>query len=172
MAKRGRKTKYKKIYCKRIVDFFQESSTIERQVKEKTTKTLSNGSVYTTEKYEYFSGKLPTFEGFAESIGVHRDTVLEWSQATKGTKGKLKYPEFSVAYNKAKQIQKEWLIDIGLKGLAPPASFIFVAKNVTDMTDKQEVDHTSKGEKIIGFNYQPPAGLIDETDNADNQANS
>lgn len=165
MAKRGRKTKYKKIYCKKLIDFFTNSARVERQVKEKTTKTLSNGSVYVTEKYEYFSGKLPTFDQFAVEIGVHRDTLLEWSQATKGTKGKLKYPEFSVAYNRAKQIQKEWLIDVGLKGLAPPASFIFVAKNVTDMTDKQEIDHTSKGEKIIGFNYQPPASLSDETDN-------
>lgn len=166
MAKRGQKTKYKKIYCKRLIDFFENSATVERQVKEKTTKTLSNGSVYVTEKYEYFSGKLPTFDSFAEMIGVSRRTLTNWHLAKKGKSDKPKYPDFFLAYNRAKQIQKEWLIDIGLKGLAPPASFIFVAKNVTDMTDKQEIDHTSKGEKIIGFNYQPPASLSDEENNA------
>lgn len=56
--------------------------------------------------------------------------------------------EFLASYQKAKQIQKELLITGGLKGYFNPTSFIFTAKNITDMRDKQEIDHTSKGERL------------------------
>lgn len=156
MATRGRKTKYKKSYCKKLIEYFDNAPSQVRIVKKESKKTLKSGAVQEFKEYGYIAGELPTLNKFARMIGVHRDTLHEWSKATKKNK-KLKYPEFSDTYNLAKEIQKEWLIDVGLKGLSPPASFIFVAKNVTDMSDKQEIDHTSKGERITGFNYLPPS---------------
>jgi hypothetical protein len=65
-------------------------------------------------------------------------------------------PSFPTPINVAKGLQREFLVDNGLKGLYPPASFIFVAKNVTTMHDKQEVE-TTKTVDVTGF-----AELADE----------
>lgn len=160
----GRKTKYKPIYIKKIIEYFDSLPPHVQLIKKDFKKTLSNGTVTESKEYEIVSGEMPTLFKFSRKIGVHEDTLLEWSKATIGKSKKLKYPDFSGAYNMAKKIQREWLINIGLKGLAPPASFIFLAKNLTDMTDKQEIDHTSLGEKITGFIYQNPV-KPDETNN-------
>jgi len=53
---------------------------------------------------------------------------------------KGKYPEFSESYKKAQLLQKDFLIQNGLCGLYNAAAFCFVAKNCTDMRDKQEID--------------------------------
>lgn len=68
-----------------------------------------------------------------EVMGVCEDTAIEWTK---------EYPEFSEAYKKAKEIQKECLIMGGLTGLFNPTAFIFTAKNITDMRDSQEVKHS------------------------------
>lgn len=162
MAQMGRKTKYKPIYVKKIIEYFDSFPIQIKLVKKESKKTLRTGAVDEYKEFEYIAGDMPTLFKFSRKIGVHEDTLLEWSKVKTKT-GKLKYPDFSGAYNMAKKIQKEWLISVGLKGLAPPASYIFTAKNITDMTDKQEIDHTSKGERITGFNYQPP--VSDETNN-------
>lgn len=44
--------------------------------------------------------------------------------------------EFLDAFTCAREIRKDWLIDLGLSGLTPPASFKFVAINVTEMRDQ------------------------------------
>lgn len=110
--------------------------------------------VFTTEvmngKVQKFPNPLPTFSGFARKIHVEHETLHNWCK---------EHRDFFVAYNQAKELQKEWLINLGMSGLAPPASFIFVSKNVTDMKDQRDVDLTSGGEKITGFNYIKPNDL-------------
>ena len=137
--KGGRPTKYKPEYCKRLIAFFDIEKN-KRVVKKEKNITKSNGTVESEIEYMLIAEDLPTFEKFARSIGVSYDTLIsEWAK---------KYKEFSEAYNTAKQIQKEFLTDNGLKGLYPPSSFIFVAKNITDMKDKQDLDVMSGGEKL------------------------
>lgn len=63
--------------------------------------------------------------------------------------------EFLATYNKCKQIQKEILIQGGLKGYFNPTAFIFTAKNITDMRDKVETDLTSGGKELKGLIYLP-----------------
>ena len=46
-----------------------------------------------------------------------------------------------------------------------------MAKNITEMRDRQEVDHTTRGEEITGSNYLPPEKVTDEHSSND-QANS
>lgn len=154
----GRPTKYKKEYNKKMLEFFSVSPT--KQVPVKTF--LDKKGVLTTE-YAERPNNLPTFERFAAEIGVCTDTLVEWSKAT-NKQGELKYPQFSATYRKCKQLQKDFLIINGTNGLYNATFTIFVAKNITDMRDKTEVDTTSGGEpiRIAGFNYVIPKDRIDD----------
>lgn len=125
----GRPTKYLPEHCAGILAWFSVPKYARVVKKESWIKKTGRHDI----EYETLAGDLPTFEGFARSIGVNGDTIVEWAK---------KHPEFSAAYNAAKQLQKEFLIDNGLKGHYPPASFIFVSKNITDLRDKQEVEST------------------------------
>lgn len=108
----GRPTKYRPEYCQGIVDYFQSYY-----------KNLKNRS----------SLELPYFFEYAESIGVCDDTLTEWASV---------HPEFSAAYKKAKEIVKECLIFGGTSGIFNATFTIFTAKNITDMRDKTEQEHT------------------------------
>lgn len=141
MAKRGRKTKYRKIYCKKIIDYFNVSPT--KTIIE--TYYYKNGE--SKEKPIEIANELPLFSGFAHLIGVNGDTIVEWAEA-KTKANKLKYPEFSAAYKKAKELQESMWTNNSLKGLYNPAFTIFMGKNVFGWRDKQDIDHTSGGEKI------------------------
>lgn len=124
----GRPTKYKSQYCNALVGFFNGPRTEER-----ISAIVTGKNDYEKTIYETVALPLPTFAKFARSIGVNGDTLVEWSK---------KHDDFSAAYNAAKELQKEFLIDNGLAGHYPPASFIFTAKNITEMRDKQEVEHS------------------------------
>lgn len=156
----GRPPKYKPKYAKAIIEFFSVPA-FQSVLKKEIIK--SNGTV--EREYIQMAADLPTLERFAWSIGVDDKTLQRWSERTVSkTSKKLKYPEFCLAYNKAKQLQKEWLMSVGLKGLAPPASFIFTAKNITNMRDKQEIDHSTLGKPIsVGVvSYADAAKLLAE----------
>jgi hypothetical protein len=128
----GRPTKYKPEYCQQLIKFFSGPRT-ELIVKAEIT----GKNEYHKTEYARVAKELPTLAKFARKIGVNKDTIVsEWVK---------KYPEFSDAYNTVKELQKEFLIDNGLAGLYPPASYIFTAKNITDMKDKSEVDQNIKG---------------------------
>ena len=101
------------------MDFFSAEPTLKEIVESRITK---KGYI-----------EFPTFEKFAANINVHVDTMLEWCK---------EYEEFSESYKKCKQLQKDFLIQMGLNDLYPPAAFCFVAKNCTDMRDKTEMEHS------------------------------
>ena len=168
----GRPTKYDPKYCDEIIEFFSIEPTREIVIE----NTSAKGDTYYTTKI--LPNRLPTFARFARTIGVNKDTLIEWATATAndGERVELRHPDFSDAYNAAKELQKEFLVDNGLAGLSPPASFIFTAKNITDMRDKIETDVTSGGQKLTPFEAilsamnpaydrrKPPAVHIDDSD--------
>lgn len=79
---------------------------------------------------------IPFFSTFGREIcDVSPDKMSKWAK---------KHKKFRQAYKKAKAIQKECLIAGALKGLFNPTAFIFTAKNITDMKDKQEHEHSGK----------------------------
>lgn len=121
---RSPNSKYKEEYCDQIIDFFDREPW-EAKTEEGIGK---NGNPYKLVVLE--PCKLPTFERFAFEIDVHTDTLLEWNKV---------HSEFSVAYKKAKMLQKDILIQNTLRGLYNVTAAIFTAKNVTDMRDKAEV---------------------------------
>ena len=158
----GRPTKYKPQYAEEMIKFF-DCVKFNRVVKSEKTTIKSNGTKEIWTEYMYQTNDLPTFAKFARKIGVSHDALADWVDVKwpkdyekKELAGKHKYPEFSEAYNSCKQLQKEFLIDNAIKGFIPPATYIFTAKNISDMRDKQEVDLTSKGKFIAGFKMIAP----------------
>lgn len=63
----------------------------------------------------------PTLAGFAIKIGVHRDTLHEWSTT---------YPEFGYVYKMAKDYQEHILVTNGMRDLVPANFASFTAINV------------------------------------------
>lgn len=115
----GRPSIYKAKFCTEMLKFFTR-----KLVDEKTLEPC----------------RLPTFEKFAVDIGVHRETLANWC---------TKHPKFFDTYNQCKHLQKNILIQHGLRGAFNPAFAMFVAKNVTDMKDKVEVDQSSEVKIVI-----------------------
>lgn len=129
--KGGRPSKYDPKYCEEIVAFFN---------REPSVPLIHDGEVMMHKGEPIMVAcRLPTFEMFALSIGVHRETLRNWADANL---------EFFAAYKKAEDYQKEILIQNGLSGGYEKTFAIFTAKNVTDMNDKQQIDHTTKGGAI------------------------
>ena len=85
---------------------------------------------------------IPFLSKFCRDNDISHDTML--------VKADL-YPKLSESLKRAKEIQKEILIAGGLSGIFNPTAFIFTAKNMTDMRDRNETDITTNGEKIGGF---------------------
>lgn len=146
--KMGAPTKYQPEYCERLIAYFNIDKT-QKQVIGRVKRFGKDGNLtHDEEKYKIVPNDMPTFEGFARSIGVSHQTLDNWTKALLNPKAlegepeynKLKYPDFFAAYNIGKALQKEFLIDNGLQGNSPPATTIFVLKNVTDMTDKQIIE--------------------------------
>ena len=123
----GRPSKYKPRYCQDIVKFFSGKPYKETEV----TYSYKNGDTKTV--YEDKANDPPFFSGFARKIGVNTDTIVEWEK---------KHKEFSAAYKKAKDLQKEFLVVNGLKGTYQTAFAIFTMKNLTDWRNKDEIEHS------------------------------
>ncbi len=121
--KTGRPTKYRAKFCQALIDFFDIEPWEEREIPH-----YKAGDVSWTD-IKLLPVRMPTLRKFAKDIGVAFQNVYKWVD---------KHEEFRDAFTQAKKIRKEWLIDGGLSGVFHPASFKFVAINVTDMTDKHE----------------------------------
>lgn len=130
----GAPTKYKDEFADELVAYF-DIEPFERTMVEEEHKVSSKGATMDKIKWKNIANKLPTFEKFAYKKGVSYQTLLNWAGTDEG--GNLVHPEFFEAYNTAKFLQKDFIIQNGLQGHYPPAAFIFVAKNVTDMQDIQ-----------------------------------
>jgi len=148
----GRPSKYNESIPQQMIEFFSVPPYREIETVVTNTKT---GESWT--KYEERANDLPLFESFALYLGVNSATLWEWAN-DRNEDGTVKKPIFSEAYKMCKDLQKAFLLQNGLKGLFQTAAFIFTAKNLTDMRDRQEIDHTTDGEKIKSINYLQPDG--------------
>lgn len=120
-SKVGRPTDYKPEYIDLLIAYFSEPPYKEVM---KRVVTKDGDAI---EVPEDKASDFKSLAGFALSIGVHKDTLLEWSKV---------HPEFSGAYKKAKEYQENWLLINGNKELIPAAFGIFTAKNVIGYRDK------------------------------------
>ncbi len=83
----------------------------------------------------------PSLAGFAIKLNVCRSTLHEWSVA-KNEDGSLKYPEFSYAYEAAKDFQENFLLTGGLNGDVHHSFAQFVMTNILNYRNKpkDEID--------------------------------
>jgi len=82
--------------------------------------------------------KLPSIEGLAYYIKVHKDTIYEWCKEHK---------EFSDVINDLRAIQADRLLNNGLAGTYNPTiAKVLLTKH--GYTEKTETDITSKGEAL------------------------
>lgn len=120
----GQPTKYKPEYCQQLIDYF----SIE------PLEIIREQEIIGTEGGKYVSRRLPQrfpwFEGFARKIGVHRNTLKNWC---------AEHPEFAEAYDTAKDLQREFIVDVALSGAAPPSFAIFTMKNVCGWRDERDL---------------------------------
>jgi len=84
-------------------------------------------------------------------VGI--STVYDWLNENHRSYQK----KFSDAFTHAKEIRKDFLMQNALQGLYPPATFKFVAVNLTDMRDVSEKDVNVGGQEgnpisIVMFN--------------------
>ena len=124
----GRPPKYNKEYCKSIIEYFKKAPyTVEYKEEYFADKSLKSRTPILT------ATEFPTFQGYADQIGVHIDTLNEWTK---------KYSEFSEAYKRAKQLQEKiWLVN-SMQNLYNPAFAQFFGKNCLGYKDKQEFEHS------------------------------
>jgi hypothetical protein len=144
----GRPTKFKPEYCEALIEFFDIEPYI-KEVAESSKEYFATGEVKKeTEKFKWMPNQMPTLYRFAKSINVAYSTVWRWAEKGQVDEGDEDPPpefeRFCNAYKEAKEIQKEFLISLGLSGVSPSPFAIFTAKNITDMRDKQEHEHKGK----------------------------
>ena len=140
MARTGRPkgsgSTYKPEYATSIVEYFErlrDAPVRDLAPVETTESGVEKGGEKHILKREvrHICAELPTIEGFAVSIRTPSTTVKGWAQD---------HPEFRAAYSRARDIQRQLLIDRGLTGQYERTAFIFVAKNITDMRDGSQLD--------------------------------
>lgn len=127
--KTGRPCKYKEEYCQEIIEWFDKEPFDYLVIDDKET----GERIAAIDKFGnpiMTPTRLPTLENFAKHLGVGTSTISDWKHT---------YPEFSAALTRAKEIQKDILVQNGLFGNYEKTFAKFVAVNVTDMSDKSEV---------------------------------
>ena len=129
---KGRPTKYKPEYCEQLINFFSIDAYTEDNI-------IISGKNFSKEEKIKYANSLPTLEKFCNSINITIPTLHDWVKI---------YPDFSYAYMRAKELQKDILIQNGLLGLYNSQFATFVAINCTDMRNKTEVDHTTAGKPL------------------------
>jgi len=125
----ARPTKYNPEYCKEIIDYF----TNTEYYREVEIPHYKNGELSWTDK-KLFPNTFPTLVQFARKIGVCYATVYNWQDKDH----KSYHPEFLEAYARAKDLQKDFLIQSALTGVYDSKFSQFVAINITDMVQTQK----------------------------------
>jgi hypothetical protein len=125
----GAPTKYKEEYCQGIIDYF----TVQPQQVVYKKSYFADGTLKSEEPVT-LPAQLPTFQGYADTIGVHIDTLNEWCKI---------HEEFSESYARAKQLQEKiWLVN-GMSNLYNSQFAQFFGKNCLGYKDKTEVESTN-----------------------------
>lgn len=138
----GRPTKYTDAMCTKVDEYLQNC----KDVIEDYHKTQGLKS----DTYERLVlVNLPSIEKFARFVEVPIRTIYDWRDA---------HEEFSQSLAKIVEEQKHRLVDNSLGGHYNPTIAKLILSANHDVVEKKEIDHTTKGEKIEGFNYVAPDG--------------
>lgn len=134
MKKIGRPTKYKPIYCKKLLNYFDKPPSIVL----KETIYMKNGDK--KEKDLSIIPEFPTIEGFCQQLKISKQTLHTWT---------TKHKEFMDAYTRAKEIQEHIWLTNSMRGLYNPQFAIFAGKNMFKWKDKSESETKHTGSIAI-----------------------
>lgn len=111
---KGRPSSYRPEYCQRIIDYFNVDPF--ETVKDEEGKDT-----------DIYCHKFPSFERFAQDIGVSVNTIKTWAKNN---------ADFLIAMEKAKRLQVAFLSESALYGLVNSPFAIFMSKNVFGWSDQ------------------------------------
>lgn len=165
---RGRPSKYKEEYPEKLLQYFNDylQNPSTQQIVETTVKYYPDGTVKETfNKFKTASRGVPTIFGFALKNKISYRTLLRWNQERVGVppeegvdKRPFKYPDFCHAYKMVSEFQKEFILNAGMSGSAPPIFAMFAAKNMIgwrDATEQRLVDKDGKDRALPGYIVLP-----------------
>lgn len=119
----GRPTNYRPEYCQAIIDYFADPTSW-------VINTDAKGSSKAIP-----SSKIPTIARWCHGIGVSTRTLDDWQS---------RYPEFSEAYQMARELQQSFVIELGAAGIGTSLLGAFM-----------QVKHDWKVEKEVEEEVKP-----------------
>ena len=134
MSKGGRPTKYTKEIIKKAEKYLSECID--------TTEQVITGESGKFKSYkEKIKVNLPTIEGLAVYLEVHRDTLYEWEK---------EHDEFSDIIERLRGSQIKSLVNNGLSGdYNPTIAKVLLSKH--GYSEKQEIQHSGEIKTITGM---------------------
>lgn len=142
----GAPSLYKHEYVQKCYDYFNIPAEELVQTEDK------DGSV----KTKLVANALPTKAGFACKLQIPSTTLRGWATQTDAT-GELKHPEFATAWSQARDAQQQILVHNTLKGKYNPAFAKFVAQNLLDWSEKQNISVNDESKPKITINVSMTA---------------
>lgn len=130
-SKLGRPTLYRPEVCEEMLKYFSEAPQQVTQPVKVTIEESRKWGHSQKQEVQTICAELPTFQRFANSIGVNSGTLLDWAK---------KYPDFREAHLRCAEIQEDAIIQGLWSGRAPGMGGIFVAKNITRFTDDRTLN--------------------------------
>ena len=134
MSKGGRPTKYTKEIIKKAEKYLSECIDTTEQV-------ITGESEKFTSYKEKLKVNLPTIEGLAVYLEVHRDTLYEWEK---------EHDDFSDIIERLRGSQIKSLVNNGLSGdYNPTIAKVLLSKH--GYSEKQEIQHSGEIKTITGM---------------------
>ena len=135
----GRPTEYSEEVIIKSQEYIDSCEDEIRQV-------VVGESLTGTRYEEKIKVKLPTIEGLARYLKVHRDTIYAWKKS---------YPQFSDIIEELQQKQADRLLSNGLSGdYNPTIAKVLLTKH--GYTDKQEIDQKTEHSGGITIKWEEP----------------
>jgi len=142
--KLGRPSKYQPKYCQKIIEYFTQELFFDRV---KSVITQKSGSEIIN--YEMVPNPPKFLNAFAYEIGVDDKTLENWTKH---------FPDFFLAYTRAKQIQREHIVSLANMGLYNSNFATFTMKNISSWRDKKDLELSGKVDAQLFFETMLSAG--------------
>lgn len=118
----GRPTEYRPEYCDALLAWFDGPRT-ERVIKKRRVIPQKAGPPAEEVEYETLGLALPTLEGFASSIGYTSKCLRGWAK---------NFADFGVAFARARELQKDWLVELATRNLISAGTYSYTMSNISD----------------------------------------
>jgi hypothetical protein len=118
----GAPTHYRAEYCDAIIAWFKGPRT-EQVIRRQRTIPQKSGPPAEEIEWQTVGIGVPTMEGFASHLGYNSRTIREWAK---------KYPDFTLAFARARDMQRDWLVELATRNLISAGTFSYTMSNISD----------------------------------------